>query len=117
MLIDKNKIHAPNDVVSIRTLAGEEIIGRFVEAGAHGITLSRPMVLGSRMTGESSIEVGFLPMPLMNSAAEDASLTFPLTGLSIAAVRTKPEVASGYLQYTTSLALPTGSQASAILRP
>lgn len=114
MLVNQSTALKFNDIVSIRTLAGEEIVGKFVEATSSDITLSKPLVLVSRMTGESTIEVGFTHLPFMNSTEEGAPLTFLYTGLSLKAVRTRSDVAAGYLQSTTSLELPAGSS---ILRP
>lgn len=117
MLVDKNTQIAPSDIVSIRTLSGEEIVGRFVSASPSEVLLSRPMVLGSRMKNEVEMEVGFLPMPLMASVDDATPLAFPMSALTIKPVRTKADVAGGYVQYTTGLAIPTAQQASAILRP
>jgi hypothetical protein len=95
MLITKGV--SVDEVVTVRTTAGEEIIGKLVEIGAEYVVLNRPRALVPTQKG-----VDFVPFMFTTSSdnvplSKQALLTAPLAS--------DKEAADLYIQKTTGIAL------------
>lgn len=113
MLIDKKSTVEINDIVTIKLLSGEEIVGRLNERSADSIFLSKPIRVIMEPMGNN--QVGLSMLPVLASASEVNSVQFPLAGLAIRPLKTSDEVRSNYLQITTGLVTPTREQVSRVI--
>jgi len=95
MLIDI--AYKEGDTVSIKTVAGEEIVARLEKEDDHYYYLHKPMCL---VAGQQGMGLA----PYMFSVSQDA--TFKLKGSAVACVlKTEKELASQYTQQTTGIAV------------
>ena len=93
-------IEAPykaTDTITIRTTAGEEIVGRFVEEDANNIKITKPLALQATQQG-----IGLGPWVF----TVDPANTIKLNKSAIVFVhKTAKDMASQYVQATTGLAV------------
>lgn len=113
MLIDKKNTVEVNDVVTLKLLSGEEVIGRLVERSIDSVFLSKPIRVIMEPIGSN--QVGLSMLPVLGSVTEVNSVQFPLAGMAIRPLKTSDDVKRNYLQITTGLTTPTPEQVS-ILR-
>ena len=86
-----------NDTVTIRTTAGEEIVGRFVEEDATSIKITKPLALQASQQG-----IGLGPWVF----TVDPTSTIKLNKSAVVfAHKTEKDMASQYVQATTGLAV------------
>ncbi len=102
MLLEKKP--TVGEVVTIRLLSGEEVIGKLASNDSQGVKLAKPIQIVVQMTRDNQMGIQFAP--LMASTDEDASMTFPNSAIVIAPIVTRTDVASQYLKATTSLEIP-----------
>jgi len=93
-------IEAPykaTDTVTIRTTAGEEIVGRFVEESASTISVTKPLALQASQQG-----IGLGPWVF----TVDPTSTIKINKSAIVFVhKTEKDMASQYVQATTGLTM------------
>ncbi len=93
-------IEAPykaTDTVTIRTTAGEEIVGRFVEEDANSIKITKPLALQASQQG-----IGLGPWVF----TVDPASTIKLNKSAVVFVhKTEAEIAKQYTSQTTGIAL------------
>jgi hypothetical protein len=93
-------IEAPykaTDTITIRTTAGEEIVGRFVEEDANYVKITKPLALQATQQG-----IGLGPWVF----TVDPVSTIKLNKSAIVFVhKTAKDMASQYVQATTGLAV------------
>jgi len=85
------------DTVSLKTTAGEEVIGRLESETPDHITLIKPSAFMMVPQGPGLI-------PFMMSAPMDAKIRIPKSAI-IAIVKTEISIAKQYIQQTTGLAI------------
>lgn len=85
------------NVITIKLITGEEIIGRLEEDNETTTVLSKPVVLGITQKG-----IGFAP--LFFSIDDTLSITFKKQHILFQA-STRKELVDAYLQSTTGIAL------------
>jgi methanogenic corrinoid protein MtbC1 len=95
MLIDKGM--SPGEVVSMKLTTGEEIIGKMVEENAHGIKISKPMVLSAGPQG-----IGMIPYMFTVSPEKDVTVNY---GAIVSQSATDKQFADAYIQNTTGIKL------------
>jgi len=95
MLITKGA--SIGEVVTIRTNAGEEIVGRFESEDAHFICLNKPRALIPTQKGVDLVPFMFTVNSNTISFAKHAIMTAPLA--------TEKDAADLYIQRTTGIAL------------
>jgi len=95
MLITKGV--SVDEVVTVRTTAGEEIIGKLVEIGTEYIVLNRPRALVPTQKG-----VDFVPF-MFTTNSENVSLS--KSALLTAPLASDKDAADLYVQKTTGIAL------------
>lgn len=89
--------YALNDVISIKTIASEEIVGRLVEETETYIILNKPLAF---MMGPQGLGL----VPYMFSAPQDAKIK--IKGIAIASiVKTDSTIAKQYTQQTSGLVI------------
>lgn len=87
-----------SDTVTIRTTAGEEIVGRFVEENDLTISVTKPLALQASQQG-----IGLGPWVF----TVDPQSTVRINKSAIVFVhKTEKDMASQYVQATTGLAMP-----------
>ena len=95
MIVDKN--YGVHDTITVKTAAGEEIVGRFISEDATTITLKKVMSLVASQQGVGLGQFAFTIYP-------DVSLT--LNKHSILFIcRTDSEMAKQYISSTTGIQL------------
>jgi hypothetical protein len=112
MLIDKSQAVEINDIVTIKLLSGEEIVGKLVERTIDSVFLAKPI----RVVLEpiSATQVGLSLLPVLGSVIDTPSVQFPFAGMAIRPLKTGSETRSRYLEITTGLVTPTPEQRSII---
>jgi hypothetical protein len=93
-------IEAPyksQDVVTIKTTAGEEIVGRFIEENDKTVTVQKPLAL---MATAQGIGLG----PFSFTVAPDAKIKLNKNAI-LFVHKTESDMAKQYMSSTTGLAL------------
>jgi len=98
MLIETQSPVKNNDVVSVKLLGGDEVVGRFVEtdSGKEYLTLSKPMLI---MMGQQGFGLG----PFVMTASPDLAKIDIKQSAVVAMVKTYEPVAKEYLKQTTGI--------------
>jgi len=86
-----------NDVITIKLVSGDEIIGRYQESVGDTTALKKPVTF---MMGQQGLGL----VPYAFSAPEDITLEFPKSSI-IVSFKTDKTVADQYLRQTTGLIL------------
>ena len=94
MLFNKQKF-AAGDIVTIKLLTGDEIMGKFVEDSMGSITLDRPLMLTMTQKGPAM-------SPVLMTVNPDAKLTFNSSAI-ITMVETDQEIGKQYVFQTTGI--------------
>jgi len=108
MLIDKRNTPDVNDIVTIKLVSGEEIVGRLVEKTIDSVFLAKPVHVV--MQPVSEVQMGLTMRPVLGSVSDMQSVQFPLASLSIRPLKTGDDVRRNYVQATTGLMTPTAEQ-------
>lgn len=95
MLIDKGM--SPGEVISMKLITGEEIIGKMVEENAHGVKVSKPMVLSAGPQG-----IGMIPYMFTVSPEKDVTVNYTAI---VSQSATDKQFADAYIQNTTGIKL------------
>ena len=99
------KAPTEQDVVTIRLVSGEEIVGRISGETDTQITLTKPISIGIQMVGQNQAQLAF--SPFMASVDDSGSLTFNKASLVTLPAKTREDVKTSYLKATSSLELPS----------
>lgn len=111
MLIEKKP--GQNDVVTLRLISGEEIVGRLALTEDKTITkITKPIVVAIQMLPGNQASLAF--MPFLASTDEDSSISFPNHALTVLPQKTRADVASKYIQATSSIEIPDAATSSLI---
>ncbi len=92
------------DVVTIRLVSGEEIVGRLASDTETHLTLSKPISIGIQMVGQNQAQLAF--SPFMASVDDSGSLTFNKAALVTLPAKTREDVKKSYLTATSSIEMP-----------
>jgi hypothetical protein len=101
MLIEKRSLVQNGDIVTIKLLSGEEIVGKLVEQTAETVVLAKPVTITLQPVSEKQMGLSF--MPVLGSVEPDVTLTLPISAMAIKPVATGANVKSSYIQTTTGL--------------
>ena len=94
MLLNKHKF-AVGDIVTIKLISGDEIMGKFIEDAMGSITLDRPVMLAMTQKGPAM-------SPVLMTVNPDAKLTFNSSAI-ITMVETDQEIGKQYVFQTTGI--------------
>lgn len=109
MLIEKKPV--AGDVVTIRLISGEEIVGKLALSSDNNVTkLSKPIVVALQMLPNNQASIAFLPF--LASTDEGNSVSFPNTALVVSATKTRSDVSTRYIQATSDLEIPNAATTS-----
>jgi hypothetical protein len=100
-------ICAINDVVTIKLISGEEIVGKLIDKTVDSITLAKPVHINLQPVGPKQVGIAF--MPVLGSV-QDANIQIALSAMSIRPVRTGEDVKNNYLHATTGIIPVSGSE-------
>jgi hypothetical protein len=92
------------DIVTVKLVSGEEIVGRLQERTIDSIYLVKPLTINIQPVSQQ--EVGLSFCPVLGSVEQEMTLQLPLHGLSIRPVKTNADVTANYIRLTTSLLTP-----------
>lgn len=99
MLITKQP--GPGDLIAIKLVTGEEIVGRIDDKQPNeGLTLKSPV-------GWMLTQQGVMPAPFMVTADDKPTITFSGTSI-ISRTTPRKEIADAYVQITTGI-VPAGA--------
>jgi hypothetical protein len=104
MLIDKQTIVTTDDIVTVKLVSGEEIVGRLLEQGIDAYTLGKPVTVALQPINAQQMGMQFLPV--LGSVEPDATLVIPKNAVAIRPVKTAPTIKSNYIELTTGLITP-----------
>lgn len=93
MLFEKK--YSDGDVVTLKLISGEEVLGRFVSEDMMSITLSKPLTIGMTPKGPGMA-------PVLMTVDPDASLTFNKQTV-ILVTSCHREIADQYIYQTTGI--------------
>ncbi len=94
-----------DDIAVIKTVSGEEVIGRVVEASeSSGISLRKPLTMQLVMGPNS--QGGVAMVPFMLGADDIESVQFAKEHV-VAVSKARPDAASSYIQQTSGITIPT----------
>lgn len=96
MLFEKSKF-SENDIVSLKLITGEEVIGKYVSEDMGEMVLSKPLMLAMTSKGPAMT-------PVFMTVDPDKSFGFLKTAI-IAKGPTVKEIADQYTYQTTGIAL------------
>ncbi len=89
-----------NDVISLKMISGEEIIGRYTEETDDTITLTKPLAF---MMGPKGAGLA----PMLFSAANETKVRLTKSAV-VCMVKTDDDFAKQYIEQTTGLTLARG---------
>jgi len=101
MLIEKQNAPAPGDIITLKLLSGEEVIGRLVDIIGDTVAIAKPLQIIVQPINATQMGVGL--RPLLGSVSETATIQFPLAGLMIRPIKTGDDMSRSYVQATTGL--------------
>jgi len=107
MLIEKRNAPDIGDVITIKLISGEEIIGRLLEKIGDMIVIGKPLQIIMQPISATQMGLGF--RPVLGSVSEDATLQFPLTALTVRPMKSNDDVTRSYIQATTGLVTANAS--------
>ena len=93
MLFEKK--FSDGDVVTLKLISGEEVLGRFVSEDMVSITLSKPLTIGMTPKGPAMA-------PVLMTVDPDNDLTFNRSSV-IVYVKCHKEIANQYIFQTTGI--------------
>jgi hypothetical protein len=94
MLLNKHKFSA-GDIVTIKLLSGDEVMGKFVEDAMGSITLDRPVMLAMTQKGPAMA-------PVLLTVNPDSKLTFNTQTVMVMA-ESDSEIGKQYVYQTTGI--------------
>ncbi len=94
MLLEKTR-YDENDIVTLKLISGEEIIGRFINETAQEITLEKPLMLAMSQKG-----IGMAPV--LMTVNPDTKLKFNKTAIVVMA-HSDDEIGKQYTFQTTGI--------------
>lgn len=96
MLEIKSTVYNPGDIISLRLISGEEVIGRFVRLEIDSYVITKPMEIGVTPQGQ----VGMSQIMISVSPDEE----FPIYKTAITThCKTGKEMANGYREGTSDI--------------
>jgi hypothetical protein len=100
MLIEKKP--TTGEVVTIRLISGEEIIGKLAHSTDTTVTkLSQPIQIALQMLPSNQAQIAFAPF--MASTDEESSISFPNSALVVTPTKTRDDVKKQYIKATSSI--------------
>jgi hypothetical protein len=104
MLIEKQNIVEIGDVVTLKLVSGEELIGRLIDTGVDSVTLGKPVTIQLQPVSQNQMGLSFLPV--LGSVEPDTQLQISKAALAIKPVRTGKTIAASYIETTSGLITP-----------
>ncbi len=112
MLIDRGTTINVSDIVTVKLISGEEIVGKVIERTIDSFFLGKPVQISIQPVNQTQVGLAFLPV--LGSCPETASIQIPLTAMAIRPVKTGDDVKRSYIQATSDIVTPTPHQTSII---
>lgn len=95
MLIDTP--YKNGDTISVKTVAGEEIVARLVDESGETVTVTKPMALTATQTGIGMVPFSFTVAPSSKLSLNKNTLVF--------IAKTDENTAKQYIESTTNIKL------------
>jgi hypothetical protein len=89
------------DIVTVKLVSGEEIVGRLQDRTIDSIFLVKPLSIHIEPVSQQEIGLSFAPV--LGSVEQETTLQLPLLGLAIRPVKTNADVTANYIRLTTGL--------------
>ena len=103
MLLEKKL--EKNDIVTVKLVTGEELVGKAVKLPADSgvLELAKPFVLGMQQNQQGAIGLGF--GPFMFGISDEGTVVIE-NGTYIVVARARDEIRTAYTKSTTGLEVP-----------
>ena len=101
MLIDKRNAPEINDIVTIKLVSGEEVVGRLTDRTGETISLSKPVQIVMQPISPEKMGLAF--HPVLGSVSDLSTVQFTLATLAVRPVKTNDDVTRNYISATTGL--------------
>lgn len=102
MLIEKG--FKKDEVIVLKTVSGDEIIGKFVERKDDGTLVIKKALVMNLIMGPNG-QGGVAMVPFMVGCEENANLSFKPDHV-ITSAKAQQAAAAGYIQQTSGIAIP-----------
>lgn len=102
MLIEKS--FQQGDVIVLKTVSGDEVIGKLVEKKTDGTLVVKKALAMNLVMGPNG-QGGVAMVPFMVGADEDATLSFAKEHV-VTSAKAQQAAAAGYIQQTSGIAVP-----------
>jgi hypothetical protein len=109
MLIERKNNPTVGDIVTIKLLSGEEIVGKITERTIDSVFLAKPVVINMTPVGPQQMGLTFLPVL---GSVSDAIIQVALAAMTIRPILTGDDVKRNYIQATTGLVTATPHETS-----
>lgn len=97
-----------NDIITIKLVSGEEVVGKLTERSIDGVTLAKPVTVGMQQVAANQVGLAFLPV--LGSVSPNTSINIPFSGMAIRPIRTGDEVMRNYIKATSDIVTATPEQ-------
>ena len=102
MIIQKN--YSIGDIVVLRLVSGEEVLGKLLSENSDVYCFSRPIVLQMQMVSANQAGIAFAPF--MVGISEDRSVSIRKSACITTVEIARDDVKSNYIKATTGLEVP-----------
>lgn len=113
MFIEKQNLVAINDIVTIKLMSGEELIGRLVDQNQDTVTLAKPVTVNLQPVSQN--QMGLSLMPVLGSVEPDVTLQIVRSAMSIRPVKTGKALTGTYIEVTSGIITPNGGAGAGLV--
>ena len=93
----------PNEVVSIKLITGEEILGKLVSASNEAVTIAQPFSMIMQQNQQGQQELGMIPYCI---AASESDITFNVRNMTTFPAKVSRNFADGWISQTSKILQP-----------
>jgi hypothetical protein len=101
MLIEKRNAPEINDIVTIKLISGEEIVGRMIDRNSDSISLAKPVTIIVQPISANQMGLAF--RPVLGSVGEHVTVPFAFAVMTVRPIKTGDDVVRNYIHATTGL--------------
>jgi hypothetical protein len=111
MLIQKKFEANIGDVVTVRLITGDEVVGRITATDATSVSITKPVMIIPQMTNDGKVRLQMVPFNVSTDEADEYRIETSKTLLP--PMKPRKEVSDNYLAATTGI---VPASAGSILR-
>jgi hypothetical protein len=105
MLIEKKPVVGVNDVISLKLVTGEELIGKITAMDDNSITLSKLLIVQMQMVSANQAGIAFAPF-MATADNSNVKFRFERSRFLCDPIKPRSDISSKYTAMTTGLEIP-----------